>query len=280
MTTAFRDLLSPLRLTDVVDVGANPIDGDPPYTPMLSAGLCRVTGFEPQPEALQELQRRKGPGERYLPYAVGDGAEHTLNICRASGMTSLFEPDPDTLNLFEVLEPYGEVLERIPLSTHKLDDISEIEHLDFLKIDIQGGELAVFQNGRTKLADAVAIQTEVSFVTLYRDQPAMGDVDVEMRSQGFVPHCFAAVKKWPIAPYVVNNNPRWALNQLLEADIVYVRDFARPDSLSDEQLKHLALIAHHCYSSYDLALRCVMLLERRGSLKTGAQQRYLETRPA
>ncbi|PQP54937.1 FkbM family methyltransferase, partial [Mycolicibacterium austroafricanum] len=84
----------------------------------------------------------------------------------------------------------GEVLERIPLSTHRLDDISEIEHLDFLKIDIQGGELAVFQNGRTKLADAVAIQTEVSFVTLYRDQPTMGDVDVEMRSQGFVPHCF------------------------------------------------------------------------------------------
>ncbi|WP_263997685.1 hypothetical protein [Mycolicibacterium vanbaalenii] len=138
----------------------------------------------------------------------------------------------------------------------------------------------MFQNGRTKLADAVAIQTEVSFVTLYRDQPTMGDVDVEMRSQGFVPHCFAAVKKWPIAPYVVNNNPRWALNQLLEADIVYVRDFSRPDSLSDEQLKHLALIAHHCYSSYDLALRCVMLLERRGSLKTGAQQSYLETRPA
>lgn len=280
MTTAFRDLLSPSRLTDVVDVGANPIDGDPPYTPMLSAGLCRVTGFEPQPEALQELQRRKGPAERYLPYAVGDGGEHTLNICRASGMTSLFEPDPATLNLFEVLEPYGEVLERIPLSTRKLDDISEIEHLDFLKIDIQGGELAVFRNGRTKLADAVAIQTEVSFVTLYRDQPTMGDVDVEMRRQGFIPHCFAAVKNWPIAPYVVNDDPRWALNQLLEADIVYVRDFSRPDALTDEQLKHLALIAHHCYGSYDLALRCVMLLEQRGSLDDGAQQRYSEIRAA
>ncbi|XTP35899.1 FkbM family methyltransferase [Mycobacterium sp. TJFP1] len=280
MITAFRDLLAPSRLTDVVDVGANPIDGEPPYAPMLSAGLCRVTGFEPQPDALAELQTRKGPGERYLPYAVGDGGEHTLNICRASGMTSLFEPDPDTLNLFEVLEPYGEVLERMPLSTHKLDDISEIEHLDFLKIDIQGGELAVFQNGRTKLADAVAIQTEVSFVTLYRDQPTMGDVDVEMRSQGFVPHCFAAVKRWPIAPYVVNDNPRWALNQLLEADIVYVRDFSRPDSMTDEQLKHLALIAHHCYGSYDLALRCVMLLEQRGSLKSGAQHLYSMNLPA
>ncbi|BBY73411.1 hypothetical protein MPRF_03100 [Mycolicibacterium parafortuitum] len=276
MSTAFRDLLSPERLTDVVDIGANPIDGQPPYLPMLTAGLCRVTGFEPQPEALRVLQDKKGPYERYLPHAVGDGKQHTLNICRGSGMTSLFEPDPDTLALFDVLQPYAEVLDRVPLDTRRLDDIDEIEHLDYLKIDIQGGELAVFSNGSGKLADAVALQTEVSFVSLYKDQPTLGDIDVELRRQGFIPHCFAAVKQWPIAPYVVNDNPRWALNQLLEADIVYVRDFSRPDSMSDEQLKHLALIAHHCYGSFDLATRCVLLLEQRGTLEAGARQRYSE----
>jgi hypothetical protein len=47
-------LLCPARLTEVVDIGANPIDGDPPYRTMLHQGLCRVTGFEPQPEALQQ----------------------------------------------------------------------------------------------------------------------------------------------------------------------------------------------------------------------------------
>jgi hypothetical protein len=211
-----------------------------------------------------------------LPYAVGDGGARTLNICSASGMTSLFEPDQAALGLFDVLRPLGEVIDRIPLQTRKLDDISEIQHLDFLKIDIQGGELAVFQGGKVKLSEAVAIQTEISFVPLYRNQPSLGDIDLEMRSQGFIPHCFAAVKLWPIAPCVVDNNPRQALNQLLEADIVYVRDFSRPEAMSDEQLKHLALIAHHCYKSFDLALRCVMLLEWRQGLKTGAQQQYLE----
>ncbi|ORB27646.1 FkbM family methyltransferase [Mycolicibacterium parafortuitum] len=274
MSTAFRDLLSPERLTDVVDIGANPIDGQPPYLPMLTAGLCRVTGFEPQPDALRVLQDKKGPYERYLPHAVGDGDQHTLNICRGSGMTSLFEPDPATLALFDVLQPYAEVLDRVPLDTRRLDDIDEIEHLDYLKIDIQGGELAVFSSGSGKLAEAVTIQTEVSFVPLYKDQPTMGDIDVELRRQGFIPHCFAAIKRWPIAPYVVNDDPRWALNQLLEADIVYVRDFSRPDSLSDEQLKHLALIAHHCYGSFDLATRCVLLLEERGALEPGARQRF------
>jgi hypothetical protein len=46
--------------------------------------------------------------------------------------------------------------------------------------------------------------------------------------------------------------------------------------MSDEQLKHLALIVHYCYGSFDLALRCVMLLEQRQALETGAQGWYLQ----
>ena len=268
-------LISPERHTEVVDIGANPIDGEPPYKVMLEAGLCRVTGFEPQETALAELLRKKGPNERYLPHAIGDGATHTLRICRASGMTSLFEPDPAVLDLFQALKPLAEVIQKTELTTHKLDQVDAIAHIDLLKIDIQGGELAAFRSGREKLSHAVAVQTEVSFVTLYRDQPTLGDIDLELRSQGFVPHCFAAVKRWPIAPCVINNNPRQPLNQLLEADLVYVRDVSRSAAMTDEQLKHLALIAHHCYKSIDLALRCLLLLEQRGTLPAGTQQAYL-----
>lgn len=44
MSSFFTEILQPQRLTEVVDIGANPIDGDPPYKPMLAAGLCKVTG--------------------------------------------------------------------------------------------------------------------------------------------------------------------------------------------------------------------------------------------
>jgi FkbM family methyltransferase len=267
------NLVAPQRLTEVVDVGANPIDSAPPYTPMLAAGLCRVTGFEPQHEPLHTLLSGKGPRERYLPYAVGDGDAHTLNVCRGSGMTSLFEPDPAALEVFEYLKLPAQVVQRVPVQARRLDDIAEIEQIDFLKIDVQGGELAVFQGGTAKLAETVAIQTEVSFVNLYKDQPTLGDIDSELRGQGFVPHCFTAIKLWPIAPCV---DPRQPVNQLLEADIVYVRDFTRADSMSDEQLRHLAVIAHYCYRSFDLALRCVMLLEHRQAMEAGTLQRYLD----
>ena len=191
-------------------------------------------------------------------------------------MTSLFEPDATTLGLFNVLGPLGKVTRRVPLKTRKLDDISKIRHLDFLKIDIQGGNLAVFRGGAVKLSQAVVVQTEVSFVTLYKGQPSFGDVDLEMPRQEFTPHCFAEVKRWPIAPCIVKGDPREPLNQLLEADIVYVHDFVRPESMSDEQLKHLALIAHYCYGSFDLALRYVLLLEQRRALETGVQHWYLQ----
>ncbi len=274
MPPSFHEVLSPERLTEVIDIGANPIDGEPPYTSMLAAGLCRVTGFEPQAPALAKLQRKAGPLERYLGHAVGDGAAHTLKVCAGSGMTSLLEPDPRVLALFDALRPFAQVKERVPVQTRRLDDIDEIVALDFLKIDIQGGELAVFRNGAQKLSRAVAVQVEVPFLTLYEGQPTLGDIDSELRRQGFVPHCFAAVKAWPIAPCVVDGDPFKPVNQLLEADLVYARDFSRPESMDDEQLKHLALVAHHCYGSIDLAMRCVMLLVQRKVVGPDAMEAY------
>ena len=144
-----------------------------------------------------------------------------------------------------------------------------------LKIAIQGGELAVFRHGHKKLAEAVAIQTKVSFVTCSQSHAPFGEVDSELRSQGFIPHCFTELKRSPIGSAPVGSGNRPPPNQLTEADVVYVRDFAHPDVMTDEQLKHLALIAHHCYGSIDLTLRCVVLLEDRQVLETGSAQRYL-----
>ena len=273
------DLLAQLvqstRLIEVVDIGANPIDGDPPYLPLLQKQLCRVTGFEPQIDALAQLNTQKSSLERYLPYAIADGAIHQLNVCNYSGMTSLLKPDQNSFSHFPALKRNAEVIEQIPIQTHCLDTIPEIVHLDFLKIDVQGAELSVFQSGRAKLQHAVAIQTEISFITLYQNQPAWGELDIELRSLGFIPHCFAAIKHWPIAPFSYIDHPNQPIKQLLEADIVYVRDFMHAENMDDEQLKHLALIAHLCYQSFDLTLRCLMLLEQRGAIATQAQEYYV-----
>ena len=263
------------RLTAVVDIGANPIDGEPPYKRMLSKGLCTLVGFEPQADALARLNGGKSDLETYLPYAVGDGTRGTLNICHARGMTSLFTPEPRILNLFPGFAQFGQVVGQLEVETRTLDSITEIPQLDFLKIDVQGAELNIFRNGKSRLGSAVALQSEVSFMPLYKDQPVFGDTDLALRELGFVPHMFAHINKRMILPLHNAENPYTGMNQLLEADVVYVRDFTYPDKMNDEQLKHLALIAHHCYASYDLAANCIHNLAQRGSLQADAVGKYL-----
>ena len=274
------EILAPLRPTAIVDVVANPIDGDPPYKAMLAAGLCTVTGFEPQAAALARLQQAKGPRESYLPYALADGTERTLHICQLEGMTSLLVPDPAHLALFNLFPIWGTVKERIPVTTRRLDDIAEITQLDFLKMDVQGAEREVLAHGRTKLKDAVVVQTEVSFVPLYHDQPSFGDMDLALRELGFLPHSSIGTKIWPLTPMVVGNEPNRGIRQLLETDMIYVRDFSRPENMAVEQWKHLALVAHHCYGSYDLALKAVISLMKLGVLPEDASKRYLAGLPA
>ncbi len=264
------------RLSAVVDIGANPVDGDPPYASMLSAGLCSVIGFEPQAEALASLMARKGALETYLADAVGDGGRHELKVTAASGMTSVLEPDPARLALFNGFAEWGRVDQRMEINTRRLDEIGEVAAVDLLKIDIQGGELMVFQGGRRKLARALVVHTEVAFVPLYQGQPTQGEIDLELRCLGLVPHHLAAIKRWPIAPVVYGGNFRQPMHQLLEADMVYVRDFTHADQMDDEQVKHLALIAHCVYGSSDLACRCLMELARRGVIVAAAPSGYLQ----
>jgi FkbM family methyltransferase len=268
------DLLRPQRLTSVVDIGANPIDGDPPYKEMLRQRICRVTGFDPHPQGLLQLNASKSDLETYLPYAVGDGGTHALKICRGIGFASLLQPDQKVLTHFPRFSELGSVVNEIRLPTRRLDDIAEISEIDMLKIDIQGSELSVFKSGRTRLAKAIAVQTEISFVALYKEQPVFGDIDLELRSLGFIPHMFAAINKRMIAP-MAGPDPAAALNQLIEADIVYVRDFIDADAMDSEQLKHLAIIAHHCYGSFDLAMNCIHHLASRNEIEPDAKGRYL-----
>jgi FkbM family methyltransferase len=277
MTTAdpLAQLLRPERLTAVVDIGANPIDTDPPYKRMLANRLCTVVGFEPQAEGLAKLQAMKSDLETYLPYAVGDGTNGTLKVCHAPGMTSLLTPDPRVLDCFPGFSQFGLVVKEIPIETRKLDSISEITQLDLLKIDVQGSELAIFRNGSARLINAVAIQSEISFVPLYKNEPTFGEIDQTLRRLGFIPHMFDKINKRMILPLHFGDNIYTGLNQLLEADIVYVRDFTKPEEMSVEQLKHLAMIAHHCYGSVDLAARCIHVLAQRNVLTADAMTQYL-----
>lgn len=128
-----RDLLRLDELTEIVDIGANPVEGDAPYRTLLDEGLCRVTGFEPQSEALAQLNARKSPHETYLPYAVGDGSRKVMNLCYHSGWSSTLTPSATSLDVFGSYAPNATVVGTAEIETKRLDDIGEIDRIDVLK---------------------------------------------------------------------------------------------------------------------------------------------------
>ncbi len=264
------DLIKPERLTAVVDIGANPVEGQPPYRSMLEMGLCSVVGFEPLVEALNALNAKKGPNETYLPYIVGDGGEHTLYLTRRPGMVSLLKPDMAHLEFFDSMPESGAVEATMATSTVRLDDLSEVPHCDLLKLDIQGAELSALENATRHLANAAMVITEVSMVTLYEQQPVMGTMDLALRAHGFVPHCFADATCWPIATEV--RVPKIDPHQVLEIDLVYVRDFTKP--MLSEHWKQLAMLAHHVCGSYDLAMLAVEMLSKDMAIPADAPVAY------
>ena len=238
----------------IVDVGANPIDGTPPYIDLLKRGIADVVGFDPNPDSLRRLNQQKSAAETYLPYAIGDGQRHTLNICKAQGMTSLLKPNPAVLNLFHGFPDWATVMATEIVDTVRLDDIPDTAGLDLLKIDIQGGELMAFKNGQARLRDALVIHTEVEFLPMYVDQPLFGDVDVFLRQHGFMFHRFFPTVSRVITPLVLDNDIYAGMSQLFWADAIFVRDLTRLDELSARQLLALATIIHDCYGSVDFVM--------------------------
>ena len=271
---ALADLSQLDERLEVVDVGANPIDGDPPYLPLLESGLANVTGFEPQAAALERLTQSAGPNERYLPYVIADGAEHTLHLCASDGFTSLLTPDPAQLALLTDFPRLAEITSTETVQTARLDDVLELPRLDLLKMDVQGGELAVIEGGSRLLGEAVAIQTEVGFHRLYAGGPTFADIDLALRSHGFVPQGFVSTRTWPMAPVQWTDAMQTSARQLVEADVLYVLDPVRLDLIEAPRLKRLALIAHGGYAAAGVSLRCLLELTSRGDLPQGTAEAY------
>jgi len=273
---ALAELLKLANEIQVLDIGAAAINEAPVYRTLIDAGMARLNAIEGDERQISSLRAMYGERATIFSDFVYDGSRAQVHFCAPeSGMTSLLEPRLESLRFFNGFEKFGAVSQVADVSTCRVDDLVELPNIDFLKMDVQGAELRILQNSTSKLASCLAVQTEVSFFPLYHGQPSFGEMDVWMRANGFVPHCFLDVKRWSIAPTIFNDNFRVPGNQLREADIVYLRDPLRIDALTDESLKKFVAISHACFRSVDLCVHLLLALERRSALPAGTYERYV-----
>lgn len=241
---------------EVLDIGAM-AEHTPRYDALSRQGICRVTGFEANQDQIGSSLAAMPAGSVVLPYALGDGRPGTLHVTRYPGCSSLLESNAEVIEMFVSIgasSPTGNfhVVERRPIETHRLDDIPECPSADYLKLDVQGAELMIMQNGLEKLSKAVVIETEVEFVEVYCGQPLMGEIQVFLREHGFVLHKLIDISGRNFRPFGVKN-PIDATSQFLWADAVFVKDFSRLRDYTPAQMLTAAVILHDAYLSYDMA---------------------------
>lgn len=277
-------VLDALRLSSrpvIHDIGANPINL-PPYHMLRDEGVVEIVGFEPHPGAFEKLMAEKAEAETYFPIGIGGGGTAKLNIYSGSGYTSVYRLREETLQLFGLEGGMTTFRRDVEIETKRLDDVADLPPPDLFKIDIQGGELDVFQNGRETLRSAMCIITEVPFLPLYEGAPSMGDIDRELRSQGFVLHRFMETSSKVMASSQSDRlraHTPFTKTQVIDTDAVYLRDITRLDLMEDETLKQLVLFADNVFGSCDLALRAMDELVSRGLLERDFPAAYVDALP-
>ena len=79
------------------------------------------------------------------------------------------------------------VKEKITIKTKTIDSLvqsNQIDTIDFVKMDVQGGELAILQGGEKFFKkNIIGLEVEVEFAPMYINQPLFSDVDIFARER-------------------------------------------------------------------------------------------------
>jgi hypothetical protein len=158
----------------------------------------------------------------------------------------------------------------IKISTTTLDSYCRTNDpaFDFLKIDVQGGELPVLQGAIKQLRNSIlAVVLEVEFCQLYENQPLFPDVDEFMRGKGFALFDLD-IRRWRRKKLPDQFNG-FRMGQAIYADALYLWDPLSKDNRKGAldskipKLMKLAALAE-CFSLPDYSIEILSVAEESG----------------
>jgi FkbM family methyltransferase len=170
----------------VLDIGAN--EGDWTADVVRVFPGLRVIAAEPGPEPLAILADRFAghPNVTIVPRAISDTTGwSTFHRTRASVFASLLAPTPALHDLYALPGGPTDVLETFEVETVTLDDLVGERPVSVLKLDVQGGELAVLRGGQRVLEHTAAVLVEVLFLSHYEGDATFAGVHEAMMELGF-----------------------------------------------------------------------------------------------
>lgn len=155
-----------------------------------SRGCFRIYGFDPDIEECQRLNiLYEGGAVSIVPVGLaGTPGKRTLYITQEPACSSLLKPDPELTENYPALH-CARHISSIEVETTTLDDWARengVQVIDHVKVDTQGTELEILKGGVNVLKKVRSLEVEVEFNPIYQGQPIFSDVDLFLRSEGFV----------------------------------------------------------------------------------------------
>lgn len=182
-------LLGGAQVETIVDLGAHVGSAAWAYRRLFPT--ARIFCFEPFPASFEMLAHNFAQDPSVICTRAAAAAEHgshTLFVNESTAANSLFESNSEVVRAtgLTALQNVGSV----PVETIKLDDFcaeQEINTVDILKLDIQGGELEALRGAEALLQrEAISlIYSEVEFVPFYQGQPLFHDISSHLAKSGF-----------------------------------------------------------------------------------------------
>lgn len=254
------DFISNISPIYICDIGASPIDKTDFIDDLYNNSNSKIIGFEPNTEEYNKLEKIN-PKKNYYNYAIGDGSEKILNICRGAGMTSFLEPNINYLKNFSWFDTNSEIIKKEKVKTEKLDSLKE--KIDFLKIDVQGYESEIIKYGENKIRESLVVQIETSPIPLYKNEKTFSEVIGSIEKLGFSLHMFNKVNTKPFKPMKLNNNVFIGINHLFQLDCVMIRNLDDICNFNKEDLTKMILIMFYSFKSYDLVDYLINIMDKK-----------------
>ena len=175
--------------------------------------------------------------------------EVVLNLCRKPMASSVYEPNREFIDLFPEPER-NEVVERIKLSCDTVDNIANEtnSNFDVMKLDVQGAELDVLRGSTKVLANTLAIDIEVEFSEIYKNQPLFDSIFGFLRSHEFEFIDFTYVYRW--SPDSYNG-----IGQATFSDALFMRSPEKIGASSDLTLLRKYAVICAIFERGDLLMR-------------------------
>ena len=156
--------------------------------------VLHYVAFEPDERSDTEPDKRFAKSEVFRQAVWEHQQMLKINLAKKPQVSSVFFPNSDFVNLFPNSERFN-IEGSVEIQAIKLDDLG-LKACDFIKLDIQCGELSVLKGASQLLKKNIGVEIEVEFVDLYDKQPLFGEVVDFMKSHDYIFIDFINLSRW------------------------------------------------------------------------------------